>query len=204
MPSGLRTGTAADLELLTEVLFEAFQNDPLIHYMFDGLPDPDAAHRTLAVANTRDVWLPHGEVVIREDEQGVMVWSRPHASAGPSRWDQLRARKTFFQAVGLRRGLQLRQDAKRIGPRHPPWPHTEVAFIGVRPASQGRGTGTALLQHAVDVCDAQQAGMFLETGNPRNLPLYQRSDFVVVDNVRMTRDGPDKWFLWRQPQRSDS
>ena len=133
-----------------------------------------------------------------------MLWNHPNTAAGPSRWEQLRFRKMFFQTVGLRSGLRQRQDAKRIGPRHPTWPYAEVAFIGVRPASQGRGIGTTLLQHTVDVCDQQESGMFLETGNARNLPLYERFDFAVVDKVRMTRNGPDKWFMWRQPRRSDS
>ena len=59
MNPGLRLGTAADLELVTDILVEAFRDDPLIHYTFDGLADPDTAHRAFATASIRDIWIPY-------------------------------------------------------------------------------------------------------------------------------------------------
>ena len=59
-----------------------------------------------------------------------------------------------------------------------------TALIGVDPARQGRGLGSALMKHTLALCDAEGALAYLESSNPRNVPLYERHGFEVVGEIR--------------------
>ena len=56
---------------------------------------------------------------------------------------------------------------------HPKEPHYYLEFIGVEPAWQGRGLGSAILHHLAQRADDDQVGCYLETADSRNVPLYQ-------------------------------
>jgi len=53
-------------------------------------------------------------------------------------------------------------------------------MIGVDPVRQGRGLGSALLEAGLARCDAEGAMAYLESSNPKNVPLYERYGFEVL------------------------
>ncbi len=67
---------------------------------------------------------------------------------------------------------------------HPNEPHWYLPLIGVDPAHQGRGYGGALLKHALQQCDRDHTPAYLESTNPRNIPLYQRHGFEVLGTIQ--------------------
>jgi GNAT superfamily N-acetyltransferase len=66
--------------------------------------------------------------------------------------------------------------------------------MGVTPARQGRGFGTALLRPVLERCHADRAPAYLEASTSRNRALYERNGFEVVEECRYADDGP---ILWR-------
>lgn len=58
-----------------------------------------------------------------------------------------------------------------------------LPIIGVDPAHQGKGIGAALMKHATTLLDEQGALSYLESSTPRNVPLYQRYGFEIVDQI---------------------
>jgi ribosomal protein S18 acetylase RimI-like enzyme len=85
----------------------------------------------------------------------------------------------------------------RIDKQHLKFPHYYLEFIGVDPALQGNGLGSSILHYLVTKADQDHVGCFLETGNPRNLPLYQRFGFQTVAEQEII--GVNAWFMWRRP-----
>jgi ribosomal protein S18 acetylase RimI-like enzyme len=73
---------------------------------------------------------------------------------------------------------------------HPAEPHWYLPLIGVDPAHQGRGYGSALLAYAVQQCDRDRTPAYLESTNPRNVPLYQRYGFEVVGKIQAGTSPP--------------
>ncbi len=80
---------------------------------------------------------------------------------------------------------------------HPSEGHYYLEYIGVEPAKQGRGVGSAILRHLTDAADKEKVGCYLENANPYNLPVYQRHGFQVVDEQEII--GVKTWFMWREP-----
>ena len=63
---------------------------------------------------------------------------------------------------------------------HPQEPHWYLPLLGVDPARQGQGLGSALLKHALARCDAEGLPAYLESSNIKNVPLYERHGFEVL------------------------
>ena len=68
---------------------------------------------------------------------------------------------------------------------HPRDAHWYLAQIGVEPIAQGKGLGAQLMRHAVARCDREGALAYLETGNQRNIPFYERFGFEVLGGIQV-------------------
>jgi predicted N-acetyltransferase YhbS len=71
--------------------------------------------------------------------------------------------------------------------------------IAVEPASQGRGLGSALIAAGLTQAAAAGVPAFLSTGTRRNVDVYGRSGFRVVDEADAPGGGPHIWFMRRDP-----
>ena len=67
---------------------------------------------------------------------------------------------------------------------HPSEPHWYLPLIGVEPARQGRGHGSALLCHALERIDREGQSAYLESSNPRNISLYERHGFEKLGAIQ--------------------
>ena len=54
-----------------------------------------------------------------------------------------------------------------------------LGLLSVSPQRQGRGLGSVLLEAGLARCDAEVGLAYLESSNPRNVPLYERFGFVA-------------------------
>lgn len=84
---------------------------------------------------------------------------------------------------------------------HPEMPHWYLPLIGVDPTRQGQGIGDALMRHALARCDREGAPAYLESSNPRNIPLYQRHGFEVLGTIQ-TGSSPVLTPMLRPPRPS--
>jgi ribosomal protein S18 acetylase RimI-like enzyme len=78
-------------------------------------------------------------------------------------------------------------------------PHWYLAGIGVDPAAQRQGVGSALLRPGVEAATASGLQTVLLTNNEANLPFYESQGFVVVGQGRTPEDGPNAWAMVRTP-----
>ncbi|MGB7070245.1 MAG: N-acetyltransferase [Pyrinomonadaceae bacterium] len=73
---------------------------------------------------------------------------------------------------------------EQMGKFHPTEPHWYLPLIGVDPSHQGRGVGSALMEHALRQCDLDGTIAYLESSNPRNVSLYERHGFEVIGEIQ--------------------
>ena len=64
---------------------------------------------------------------------------------------------------------------------------------------QGRGIGSALIKFGLARARESDVAVVLETGTPRNVPLYERLGFHVVEVAVSPEGGPHVWFMRRDP-----
>ena len=82
---------------------------------------------------------------------------------------------------------------------HPREAHWHLPLIGVDPAHQGRGIGSALLSHVLNVCDGQKMSAYLEATSYRNVALYERHGFEAVGCIQ-AGDSPHIIPMLRKPR----
>ncbi len=73
---------------------------------------------------------------------------------------------------------------------HPSEPHWYLPLIGVDPAHQGKGHGSALMTYALRQCDFDHSSAYLESTNPRNVSLYRRHGFEVPGTIQVGASPP--------------
>jgi ribosomal protein S18 acetylase RimI-like enzyme len=81
---------------------------------------------------------------------------------------------------------------------HPHEPHWYLGFVGVQPARQGLGIGSALLQATLVVADVHGEPAYLDATSDENRRLYERHGFEVVRELPLP-DGPSCFAMWRAP-----
>lgn len=99
----------------------------------------------------------------------------------------------------LKRFLHWMTVLERHHARNMPRPHWYIFLIGVDPPAQGQGLGNALLRPLFEEADVAGVPCYLETFNPDNLPFYRRHGFEVIDEVKLTPNGPPFWTMRRAP-----
>jgi ribosomal protein S18 acetylase RimI-like enzyme len=84
----------------------------------------------------------------------------------------------------------------RLEAAHPAGPHAFLHTLGVDPAHQRSGAGTALVESLIARHDSDGTPIHLTTANPANLPYYRRFGFEVIGEATLPRGVP-MWSMLR-------
>lgn len=112
--------------------------------------------------------------------RGVALWLRPGVHP-----DQETLGAIMQESMPADRFKEVSGVFERMAAYHPDEPHWYLPMIGVDPAHQGRGYGSALLQHSLMQCDKEKVAAYLESSNPANVPLYERHGFVTLGKIQV-------------------
>ena len=100
--------------------------------------------------------------------------------------------------------VQVQKDVfavfEQMGRYHPREPYWYLPLIGVDPPQQGKGHGAALLQHTLIPCNRDHTLAYLESTNPKNIPLYERHGFELLDTIQVGAS-PPIFPMLRTPRR---
>lgn len=183
-----------DLEEVSEVLAEAFQQDPVSSWVF---PDPVRRRKIQPAffhAFTTLALEIGGEVYLTGDRRATTVWFPPYSGDAEDD-DDLLARFGALDADELERFAVL---ADVMAANHPAGgPHWHLQFIGVLPDQQQSGVGAALLTHRLARMDIPA---YLEASSERSPHLYERHGFRHVGEPYAPPGGPNLYPMWREPQ----
>ena len=88
---------------------------------------------------------------------------------------------------------------EQMGNYHPSEPHWYLPLIGVDPAQQNKGYGSALMRHALIPCDRDNKLAYLESSNAQNITLYERHGFELMGTIEVGA-APPVFPMLRQPR----
>jgi ribosomal protein S18 acetylase RimI-like enzyme len=195
-------GGPADYGEVIQTLTDAFAVDPHFDWFMREDARREAARRAFF-----QLLLSHEAGKGRIDRPAgggaAAVWM-PFEWLGPIPLSsELQLLPTMLRATGLSRFGRLMAIRADMDQHHPmDRPHAYLWFLGVAPAAQGRGVGSALLRAASARLDAAAMPAYLETGTTRNVALYERHGFKVISEHKARPDAPTMWSMWREPAAS--
>jgi len=196
MPTGssVRKATLADAPRLAQALASAFQDDPVIAWIF-----PDEQRRRGVLPGLHGVSSPQAGLPPRRGLDDCRVWLPPPGSWQLSRSQRLRLLPPLVRFLGLRTASVLGA-LDRMEERHPhDRSHWYLFILGTELTAQGQGLGSALLAHMLARVDADGMAAYLESSNERNIALYGRHGFEITSEVAIP-GGPRIWPMWREPR----
>jgi ribosomal protein S18 acetylase RimI-like enzyme len=191
-----------DMAEVVQTLSDAFAVDPHLAWFMRADAGRDAARHGFFRLLMGE-GLAKGRIDRPAGGGAAAVWM-PFSWLGPtSVFDELRGLPVMLRASGLARFGRLMAIRADLDRHHPmDREHAYLWFLGVAPAAQGRGVGSALLRAANARHDAAALPAYLETGTTRNVALYRRHGFEVISEHKARPDAPTMWSMWREPGQS--
>jgi ribosomal protein S18 acetylase RimI-like enzyme len=185
----------SDVRAAAKVLAAAFHEDPWMKWTFQD----DATRPVLAEAWMRgaaEASLEAGHGYVTRDLSAVALWGPPdvafiNAAFFKPMW-------SLVMGANAHRMDEIKEGFSAIGAMHPEEGAFYLNSIGVDPSVRGSGRGSKLLSRVLDMCDSDGLPAYLESSSGRNLGLYERHGFKVIQEITIP-DGPMMWAMWRDP-----
>ena len=137
----------------------------------------------------------HGTAFVADDGAAVATWLPPGVEPDHERMDAILTEQTPDSRKDEMAELFARMEEFRL--REPHW---YLPLIAADPARQGQGLGTALMEAAIARIDADGRPAYLDSSNPRNIPLYKRFGFEPIGEIK-TRTSPAQVPMVRKGRR---
>jgi Acetyltransferases len=175
----IKTATKSDEAPAIDVVVLAFGADPAARWTW---PDPQQylMHFPRFVQAFGGKAFTHESAYYVDGYAGAALWLPPDVHPDE---DVL---ITLLQRTASE---QIQQDVfavfEEMGRYHPSEPHWFLPLMGVDPFQQGKGYGSALMQHALIPCDRDHKLAYLESSNPKNIPLYERHGFELLGRIQV-------------------
>jgi GNAT superfamily N-acetyltransferase len=187
---------------LAAAFADAFADDPVFTFLRPGRLRPqERLRRMFAVELELYVLRNGGTVWTTSSHDGAVAALPPGASEMPK---SMTGREALQWVRAFRTRLPRASRAQRaMEKRHPREPHVYIRAIGVRPASQGQGLGSALMQPTLEKADSAGLPTYLEASTERSAALYERLGFQHMGAFELPDGGPPVWPMLRPATAAD-
>lgn len=192
-PDAIRvcSASADDEAAVTAILMLAFCANPPTRWLF---PDPGRYVQLYPrfVRAFGGAAFAQGSADLLADGSGAALWLPPGID-----FDAAALVELMSEAIEPERRDVSFMLLGELGRHRPSQPHWYLPLIGVDPARKLRGHGSTLLRHALRRCDRDHMPAYLESSDPKNVPLYERHGFVVQATVQVA-DSPPLFPMFRE------
>lgn len=202
----VRLATANDIGGLAAMLARAFAHDPFYAYLAGDAPERGERMRAGWLGILRHASDGLAATWTTDDRAGVAIWHRP-GYHGPTFIGSLRMTPAMARLAGgmgrlrdVSRAVAALEARRRV---HAPGPHWYLSALGVEPNRQGEGMGTTLVGPALALADASATSAYLETATARNVLLYERLGFALVEELTLPGTDVHGWLMRRPPRIGD-
>lgn len=177
--TAVKTALESDEDRVIGTIVLAFATDPPARWMF-----PDAhvylSNFPLFARAFGGGAFQHESAYYVDDSAGAALWLPPGVKP-----DEEAVFAVVERAVEAKLLPEVGAILEALGRYHPTEPHWYLPMIGVDPAKQGRGCGSALLRDSLAQVDRDHLPAYLESTNPANIPLYERHGFELLGTVEI-------------------
>jgi ribosomal protein S18 acetylase RimI-like enzyme len=198
--SDVRRATVDEIPELAATLARAFAHDPFYEFLAGDAPERNQRMRDGWTGFLRHATNGMSHTYTTDDHAGVAVWHPPGYS-GAGFIDSLRLLPSATRMAGsigrlrdVSRAIAALEHRRRL---HAPGPHYYLSVLGVEPERQGEGIGSSLMRPALELATGAGVPAYLETATGRNVLLYERVGFAVVEELTIPGTDIHGWLMLR-------
>ena len=180
----IKTATASDEPATIAAILLAFSADPAARWTWRD-PQVYLTHFPPFIRAFGGKAFAHGAAYYVDGYAGAALWLPPDVHP-----DEDALISLLQQTVSKQRLNDVFAAFEQMGSYHPTEPHWYLPLIGVDPSQQGNGYGSALMKHGLVPCDRDKKLAYLESTNPRNIPLYERHGFELLGTIQVGKSPP--------------
>ena len=177
--SNVRLVAENENEEFLNCMTTAFVADPTVRYMW-----PEPSRYLAEFKSFANVYC--GDAVINQT-----AWTNDNFSGGAA-WlapndhqDEDRLVEKVMNTCPSDRVDEILGALEKLADYHPANDCWYLPMIGVDPNYQGSGYGRGLMDHMLEKIDHQGLPVYLESSSPRNIELYIRCGFEVMDHLEL-------------------
>jgi ribosomal protein S18 acetylase RimI-like enzyme len=190
----IETVTPSNADQAVGTIVLAFSADPAARWLY---PDPHQylMHFPAFVRAFAGKAFEHNSAYSVDRHAGAALWFPPGVHA-----DENTLVAFLRRTVPEQNQPNLFAVLEQMDSYHPSEPHWYLPMIGVDPAHQHQGYGSALLQYALLSCDRDRIPAYLESSSSKNIPLYERHGFELLGTIEVGKS-PPIFPMLRKPRR---
>ena len=188
------------------VLADAFQHDPVWNKV---LEDANIGQKQAFFECSVRYCLKYGEAYATSEHlEGIAAWVPSH-SADMTIWRGIRCGSfRSIMKMGMIRGTRL---TLKMKPTFAPLEagrkanmrgreYVYLVIISVASEFQGQGHGGKLLRALFEECEQVGTPIYLETATERNVRMYKRLGFRLLDEIALAVIDLPQWAMLREPK----
>jgi ribosomal protein S18 acetylase RimI-like enzyme len=157
----------------------AFVADPIARWLYDE-PQQFLLHLPRMFRALGASSFAAGGAHRAADGLGVALWLPPGIDAAAEPLEAI-----VEDSIAQERQAEVGALFERAEQYRPIEPHWYLSLIGVETTQRGNGHGSALMRHALRLCDEAHLPAYVWSSNPQNISLYARHGFKVAGTVQV-------------------
>lgn len=191
--------TLSDLEAMTQVFAQSFEEDPLVSFI---LPNPKTRVHTVA-----KFFRAMGRLAIQNDQafgvgdplQGVAIWNFPNKTLSAKPKDFFAFLPLLFSSYpfGARKARPIFNQIEANHKKYASEPHFYLDNLGVLASARGKGLSSQLIRPFLKMADEQNVIAYTDTVTKSNVPLYEHFGFECVEETFIKETGITLYALRR-------
>jgi len=191
-----------EVDKAVETLVQAFYDDRLVCYMF-----PDSKFRKEFISWFYSRWIQllmkFNTVFVENDIKGVAACVSPKLFPHIPLSYQIRAGLLgALPKLGLKnlwKPIRVYFDSQKRTKSEVKEPSWILDILGVQPEFQGKGIGSALVQHLISLSNRDKVPAYLITHNENNVVFYEKNGFKLLKKENSLPGGPPTYSLIYYP-----
>ncbi|MBN1801409.1 MAG: GNAT family N-acetyltransferase [Candidatus Lokiarchaeota archaeon] len=193
------------VKMACKIAGDAFQEDPFTKFVY---PDENVRKQKLqhAFLMPYTYGIRHGMTYATSSNlEGVIIWLPP-GKIYASTWTMMKYGgfrtifKVGFNIKALKRSIAVFAYMEARHKHLVPYDHWYIQNLAVKPKEQGKGHGSSLIRAMFKRIDPEGLPIYLETNNERNISLYRRHGFEILEHsIIPNTDNVPLWCMLRKP-----
>ena len=183
----IKKATEYDVEQIVNSIVLAFSADPVVRWMY---PSPQQYLESFPnfVRAFGGKAFDSETAYYSDDYSGAALWLPPQSQP-----DNDAIGNYLQQTISQQQQEEVFAVFEKMVSYHPDEPHWYLAIFGVEPTQQKKGYGSALMKHALAMCDRLPRSeadrdnkiAYLESSSLKNVRFYEKHRFQVMGKVQI-------------------